>query len=274
MADVASAEETTQKALEQLNLSIEDDTKDLPNGSLPNGVNGKTTPSPRHSGEHGSPDRTVQLQKELERTKQEKEALSTQYQNLVTRLNNMRTTLGNKLKQDAVSPLSRLTLCMALMLSGNQEELDRREQLIQQLTAQNDDLSASISTLQSEIVTSNTEAERASKELETLRSRTYEENTQETLVRERELRELQVELERCRMERDEWERDALEGKVTLDEAKAVAENYSRDLQVEREARERMQLDLEAEREKSGNLQAVLEDFQSGMPTISLWCCSC
>lgn len=109
MADAASAEETTQKALEQLNLSIEDDTKDLSNGSLLNGVNGKSTPSPRHSGEHSSPDRTIKLEKELERTKQEKEALSTQYQNLVTRLNNMRTTLGNKLKQDAVSSLSLLT---------------------------------------------------------------------------------------------------------------------------------------------------------------------
>lgn len=82
-------------------------------------------------------------------------------------------------------------------------------------------------------------------------------------MRERELRELQVELERCRMERDEWERDALEGRVALDEAKAAAENYSRDSQVEREGREKQELELESEREKSRNLQSVLEDFQSG-----------
>ena len=65
------------------------------------------------------------------------------------------------------------------------------------------------------------------------------------------------------MERDEWERDALEGRVALDEAKGVAENYNRDLQMEQEARERQQLELEAEREKSANLQSVLEDFQGG-----------
>lgn len=76
------------------------------------------------------------------------------------------------------------------------------------------------------------------------------------------------------MERDEWERDALEGKVTLDEAKTLTENYSRELQVEREARERLQLDLEAEREKSGNLQAVLEDFQSGSFAVSLLSSAC
>ena len=101
----ASVEETTQKALEQRRLSIDDDTKELHNGTLTNGINGKGTPSPRHSGEL-EPDRIIQLQKELEKTRQEKEALATQYQNLVTRLNNMRTTLGNKLKQDAVRAVS------------------------------------------------------------------------------------------------------------------------------------------------------------------------
>ncbi|KAH8113821.1 hypothetical protein DFH11DRAFT_1509821 [Phellopilus nigrolimitatus] len=154
----------------------------------------------------------------------------------------MRTTLGNKLKQDA-------------------EELDRREQLIQQLSGQNDDLSTSLHALQSEIETSNAEAERASRELESMRSRAYEESSQEALVRERELRETQVELERCKMERDEWEREALEGRVGLDEARTVSENLRRDLEIERKEREKENAELVDEREKSVNLQSVLEDFQ-------------
>ena len=100
---MASAEETTQQALDQLRLSI-DGSDSNSNGVSVNGVNGNAahSPSPRSSGEHVGLDKTALLQKELDRVRQEKDNLSTQYQNLVSRLNNMRTTLGNKLKQDAV----------------------------------------------------------------------------------------------------------------------------------------------------------------------------
>lgn len=50
--------------------------------------------------EHMEPVDRLQLQ--LERTRQEKEALASQYNNLLAKLTTMRTTLGNKLKQDAV----------------------------------------------------------------------------------------------------------------------------------------------------------------------------
>lgn len=42
------------------------------------------------------------LQRDLQRTKEEKDALAAQYRNLLSKLTAMRTTLGNKLKQDAV----------------------------------------------------------------------------------------------------------------------------------------------------------------------------
>lgn len=44
------------------------------------------------------------LEQELQRTREEKDALATQYRNLLAKLTTMRTTLGNKLKQDAVCP--------------------------------------------------------------------------------------------------------------------------------------------------------------------------
>jgi len=51
------------------------------------------------------------LKAELSRTQEEKEKLATQYRNLLTKLTQMRTTLGNKLQQDAVSEM--LLLCLS-----------------------------------------------------------------------------------------------------------------------------------------------------------------
>jgi len=42
------------------------------------------------------------LKRELDHEKEEKENLAAQYRNLLAKLTTMRTSLGNKLKQDAV----------------------------------------------------------------------------------------------------------------------------------------------------------------------------
>ena len=47
-------------------------------------------------------DLVQKLQRDLERTNEEKEQLATQYRNLLAKLTTMRTTLGIKLKEDAV----------------------------------------------------------------------------------------------------------------------------------------------------------------------------
>ncbi|KAF8627337.1 hypothetical protein AX15_004410 [Amanita polypyramis BW_CC] len=188
-------------------------------------------------------DPVARLQRELDRAREEKESLATQYRNLLAKLTTMRTTLGNKLKQDA-------------------EELDRQEQLVQQLSAEKDDLSATVETLRQELIASNDESERVSQELDSLRSRALQENAQETLARERELRETESELERCRLDRDEWERVALEERAIADDAKASADVFRRHLDLEVSARERVDAELQAEQEKSANLQSVLQDFQS------------
>lgn len=56
------------------------------------------------------------LQQELERTRQEREEFASQYRNLLARLNTMRSTLGNKLKQDAVRLISMTSLHPYLLL--------------------------------------------------------------------------------------------------------------------------------------------------------------
>ena len=233
--------------------------------SSPPNISGEPINGAVNGRKHANSDPILRLQEELERTKEEKETLTAQYRNLLGKLTTMRTTLGNKLQQDAVrltdavlSLLLFLCVCMAM-----QEELDRREQIVQQLTAQNDDLSATVETLKKELIASHQDAERASAELDAMRARAYQENAQESMRRERELRETQSELERLRLERDEWERMALQERVLADETKVAAETYKRELELEREARARDQAELELELERSTNLQSVLEDFQAG-----------
>ena len=146
-----------------------------------------------------------------------------------------------------------------LILCSYKEELDRREQIIQTLTAENEDLSATIKTLNAELITSNDEAERLSRELDALRSRTQEDNVYESSVRERDA----AELERMRQERDEWERAAQEESVRNEQLKAQVEALARDLQVEAAEREAQAREVIREKKTSANLQSVLEDFQAG-----------
>ena len=68
--------------------------------------NGHVSDSISNSHLNGSGDPVEVLQRELDVTKEEKEKLATQYNNLLAKLTQMRTTLGTKLKQDAVrSPI-------------------------------------------------------------------------------------------------------------------------------------------------------------------------
>ena len=127
---------------------------------------------------------------------------------------------------------------------------------MQQLTVQNEDLAATVETLKSELIASNEEAERASRELETLRSRALHDSSQETFLRERELRELQAELEQCRIERDEWEQKALQEHVSADEARTTSDSLRRDVEVEREAKRRGETNLEVERKKRVKVHSV------------------
>ena len=130
---------------------------------------------------------------------------------------------------------------------------------MQQLTAEMADLSATVETLKTELIVSHEEVERASGELDSMRTRTL----QEGLQREKELRDTQLDLERCRMERDDWERSAEQEKAISEELRSTVESLRRELDLEGEARARGAVELELEKERSENLQSVLQDFQAG-----------
>ena len=155
------------------------------------------------------------------------------------------------------------------MVSENtsKEELDRREQLVQQLSAQKEDLNATIETLKSELILAHEETERASSQLDSMRNQMLHESAHESLQRERELRETQIELERCRMERDEWERSALQEQAISEELRSTVDELRRESQLLGAKKDQGALDLEHEREKTANLQSVLQDFQTGMSSF-------
>jgi hypothetical protein len=99
---VSSIEDAT--AALRLSVDSDRDTQNpslmngSPDGHAANGSNGC------EDSEDGDLDPVERLQKELEWTKEEKDVLASQYRTLLSKLTAMRTTLGNKLQQDAVSP--------------------------------------------------------------------------------------------------------------------------------------------------------------------------
>ncbi|KAG8904852.1 hypothetical protein FRB99_001058 [Tulasnella sp. 403] len=246
-----STDEDVSEALQTLRLSMDS----ARGNSTTNGINGHdsntafdaASVAPNGTGGEDPASVIERLQQELERTRAEKETLGDQYRGLLAKLTTMRTTLGNKLREDA-------------------EELDRREQLVQQLTAQNDELAETVATLKNELVLASNESQKLSDELSVMRNKAVEDSAHEASIRERQILELQKELEMCRTERDEWESTAQQESVAADEVRTLLATVRRDLEMEQAEREKDARDLEMEREKSANLQSVLEDFQAAKET--------
>ena len=117
------------------------------------------------------------------------------------------------------------------------------------------------------MLASNAEAERASRELDAMR----QEASGESLQREQALREARAELERTRTARDDWEAEAMAQRVRGDEARSTLDATYRELAAAKEAAERNATARDAEAERANNLQAVLEDFQSGAFPLSPHC---
>ena len=104
MSADAHSPSSSSQTLADLHLSL--DGQSAPDTSIPQIMNGfKTGVNGVHhtSGEDARLDPISRLQQELERTCEERDEFATQYRNLLGRLQTMRSTLGNKLKQDAVS---------------------------------------------------------------------------------------------------------------------------------------------------------------------------
>ncbi|CAE6405808.1 unnamed protein product [Rhizoctonia solani] len=199
-----------------------------------------------------SEERIAQLEQELEKTRAESDSWAEQYRTLLAKLTTMRTTLGNKLQQDA-------------------EELDRREQLIAQLTTNNDDLSSTVETLKQELDNSLEDASNLSRELSAFRQRALDTTSSADAELEQmkmevehtrsDLESTRRELEEERLDREELEREAAQERVMAEELKAQLVVLRREVEQAAAQRARETEAVQREKEKSANLQSVLEDFQ-------------
>ncbi|GAA5884658.1 hypothetical protein JCM16303_003701 [Sporobolomyces ruberrimus] len=186
------------------------------------------------------------LEDELERTRQDRDAWEEQYQSLLAKLTTMRSTVGDKLKQDA-------------------DELDRREQEIADLRAANDDLAVTVETLKSELIQSNEDADAAHSELEQLRLHAFDSEKQtndEANERDLLLREVQEDFERVKMEREEWESEAMRERVRREEMQSIFGQVEMELATAKTERENLREERDREQESAANLHAVLEEFQA------------
>ncbi|KAF9450621.1 hypothetical protein P691DRAFT_455038 [Macrolepiota fuliginosa MF-IS2] len=196
-----------------------------------------------HSDDTDDPQTIIeQLREQLRNTQEEKDNLAAQHHSLVSKVSGIRNALGAKLKQDA-------------------EELDRQEQLIQQLTAERDDLAKTIDILQHELEDSNNELSDANSKYDSVRSKSQI-LAQETLQHERDVRDLQNQLEQCRLDRDEWKRSSEKERAVVDEMRAEFDGLRRETEILKGGEEAVEEALEKEREKVRNLQSVLQDFQA------------
>jgi len=86
-----SVEEVLNKPVADLELS-----KATPTSTSPNGTT---------NGSHSSSDsqKVEEMKSELEKAKEERDSFESQYKGLLGKLTQMRTTLGDRLRQDAVS---------------------------------------------------------------------------------------------------------------------------------------------------------------------------
>lgn len=187
---------------------------------------------------------------ELQLARSDRDAFESQYKSLLGKLSLMRSTLGDRLRQDA-------------------EELDRRESQIESLNAQVADLTAGMATLREELLASNAENERVTGELDEARrqaaaaaqaSATDDADTPSTAAATNEahasaLASLRTQLTAAHSSA-EHERSARE---EVEERLRALETTSATL---RDDATHWQSAAEAAQQSARNLQSVLEEFQA------------
>lgn len=185
------------------------------------------------------------VQQELERSQEEKEEAETQYRNLLSKVNTIRSQLGERLKADA-------------------EELETARGRIEELEREHSVAVGENEKLQSSITELNSQLESQASEVETLRSRTnlsttnWAKERDDLISREAYVRE---EYEVARQAMQDWEILATEERSRREGADERAQELEEQMNSQREALERMRNEADTQGSTVDGLQRALRDVQ-------------
>ncbi|KAH9845328.1 GRIP domain-containing protein [Teratosphaeria destructans] len=185
------------------------------------------------------------VKEELEQTQQGKDHAETQYKNLLGKVNTIRAQLGERLKQDA-------------------EELDQARARIEELEVSNNTAKEENERLQEQMSTLNTQMEEQSSELESLRSRAslstsnWAKERDDMVAREAFIRE---EYEVAKQAMQDWEILATEERSRREVLEERIGDLEEQLNVSREAYERVRGEVETQSSTVDGLQRALREMQ-------------
>lgn len=186
------------------------------------------------------------LKEEIVRLQDERDGLDEQYNTLLVKVSQMRTTLGERLQQDA-------------------EELDRREQHIESLTQRVNELEEHTSTLRNELSISNDEARQLTRELEQLRthvSSAAQDESKELNRLESRCRELEDALHARRVDVDRWESACMEERALKEELDVRLKHVAEALQHANARVHELEVMAEQEKQVARQMQQTLEELQN------------
>lgn len=185
------------------------------------------------------------VREELEKSQEEKEEAETQYRNLLSKVNTIRSQLGERLKADA-------------------EELELARGRIEELEQEQSTTNEDNERLQSSVANLNSQIESQASEIESLRSRTNLSNTNwakerdDLISREAYVRE---EYEVARQAMQDWEILATEERSRREGADERAQELEEQLNAQKEAFERVRNEADTQGSTVDGLQRALRDVQ-------------
>lgn len=216
----------------------------------------------------------VEADQQLAKVQEEKQQLDTQYKTLLGRVVHIKTTLGDKLKSDAVSnPTFNMRPLVIgnqrLILRASQEELERTRNMVKKLEEESQSLSQTIMGLQAELDKTNEEGDRASQELSTLRNRmnlshkNWAKERNDLLNAEKIVR---TEYEAARQAMQEWEVIATEERAVRESTGDRVIELEEQLANQQAVYDRVLSERDSESNTVNGLRRALQDIQYGIET--------
>jgi chromosome segregation ATPase len=188
---------------------------------------------------------TTELRAELDESEAAKEHAEAQYQTLLTRVEKIKETLGDRLKRDKA-------------------ELGEAKDRVEELEAQNDELQRTVEAREEEADRLREEVQEQGRELTGLRSRTN--LSQQNWFKEkdditRQMQHLKSELESTTAAMGEWEVIAMEERSLRESLSDKVSDLEEQLTGAREAYERADADRDAQSQAVDRLQRALQELQ-------------